>query len=270
MTDTQTPPAVIPTGQMKQAPIALPEWDLTLPNAVSLLQKSGMFGKSMTYEQAVAKAMIGRAMGMEPVEALRMIDVFDGNISIRSEYRAARIKRAKCDYRVTEHTDEKCSITFFDEQKNEVGQHTFTLEDARKMGLLGKDNWKKSQKVMLFWRCLSQGQRMYLPDALGTQGVYDEDELDEIRRSRAADREDTRDAAKALTAHVVQAAVATTEDGTQVNTATGEVIEGEYAEAQGAPETAPTEAVSADAAPAEEATEFTDPFATDGNGTLKM
>lgn len=218
------------SGMMKNAPVALPEWDMTLPGAVSLLVKSGMFGKSLTFPQAVAKAMIGRAMGMEPVEALRMIDLFDGNISIRSEYRAARIKRGGCDYRVTEHTDKLCSITFYDRDKQEVGSHTFTLDDAAKMGLLGKDNWKKSPKVMLFWRCLSQGQRMYLPDALGTQAVYDEDEIEEVRE-RTRMKEESQHAAAALTSSIMQAATqaesTTLPDGSTVNTTTGEVLDAE-------------------------------------------
>lgn len=248
MTETMEKPeaaAQVPAvrnGVGKNAPVALPEWDLTLPAAVSMLQKSGFFGKSMTYEQAVTKAMIGRSMGMEPVEALRMIDVFDGNISIRSEYRAKRIKKADCNYKVTEHTDKLCSITFYNEEGGEEGSHTFTMEDAQKMELTGKANWKKSPKVMLFWRCLSQGQRMYLPHVL-EPGTYDEDEMDDIKMmKRLESRADAKDAAKALTENIMGAALAgdidgeevipppppptvTTDDGTTVDTATGEVLE---------------------------------------------
>lgn len=258
-------------GVGKNAPVALPELDLTLPAAVSMLQKSGMFGKSMTYEQAVAKAMIGRSMGMEPVEALRMIDVFDGNISIRSEYRAKCIKKSGANYKVTDHTDEKCSITFFGADGNEAGQHTFTMQDAQLMGLLGKDNWKKNPRVMLFWRCLSQGQRMYLPDALGTQGIYDEDEMEEIRRAKREDREETREAAKALTEHVMAAATATTPDGTMVNTATGEVIEGEETRPATEPVNVSVRVNGEPVTPADGIPDITDPFANQGgDGTLKM
>ena len=42
----------------------------------------------------------------------------------------------------------------------------YTIEDAAKAQLTGKDNWKKYTKDMLFAACIRQGSRRYCADVL--------------------------------------------------------------------------------------------------------
>jgi hypothetical protein len=67
------------------------------------------------------------------------------------------------------------------------GEETFTIEDARKMGLVKPDKpdsaWRQIPAVMVVWRALAQAVRFYAPDLLGGIPVYTEaDSLPEIPR----------------------------------------------------------------------------------------
>ncbi|MEM3714869.1 MAG: hypothetical protein QXF82_07980, partial [Nitrososphaeria archaeon] len=55
-------------------------------------------------------------------------------------------------------------------------QHTFTIEDAIRAGVVGKDNWKKYPKSMLFARCMSAGGKIHMPEIL--MGVYVHGEIE--------------------------------------------------------------------------------------------
>ena len=51
------------------------------------------------------------------------------------------------------------------------------MEDAKRAGLGGKDNWRKYPKAMLRARCISGALRAWAPDAIGA-GVYVEGEIE--------------------------------------------------------------------------------------------
>ncbi len=99
---------------------------------------------------------------------------------------ALAIKRSgKYNYKVTEHTDEVCSVTIYerwDGQWQEVGVSRFTLDDGKKAGIRLKDSkggptpWAKYPRNMLFARAISNAVRWYCPDALSVT-VYTPEEL---------------------------------------------------------------------------------------------
>ncbi len=66
--------------------------------------------------------------------------------------------------------DEKiCRIRFWRSDRpkdNCTFEYEYTIEMAAKAGYLGKDNWKKAPKDMLFSRCLSGGSRKFMPDVI--------------------------------------------------------------------------------------------------------
>jgi hypothetical protein len=155
---------------------------LTIGEMAKVYAESGMFGKALTWQQAVVKIGIGRELGLGPVQAIQSVDVFDGNISLRSNLRAACIKMRKgYDYRVEVWTPAECSINFL-RNGTSVGIYTYTMEDAKLAGLAGKNNWRTHPKAMLFARAMSAGQRAYMPEVMMGLTVYDPDEADEIAR----------------------------------------------------------------------------------------
>jgi hypothetical protein len=85
---------------------------------------------------------------------------------------AAIIKKSnRYRYKVTRTDNKGCSITFYEKYGNtweEIGVSDFVESDAQAAGLVNgsNQNWRKYPKAMYFWRAMSQGARMYAPDAL--------------------------------------------------------------------------------------------------------
>ncbi|MDX1745809.1 MAG: hypothetical protein R3324_07720, partial [Halobacteriales archaeon] len=55
---------------------------------------------------------------------------------------------------------------------------TFTMEDAKRAGLAGKDNWKHYPRQMLRWRAVTEVSRFLFADLdMGTKVTYTADEM---------------------------------------------------------------------------------------------
>lgn len=118
----------------------------------------------------------GRELGIGPMQALSDINVIQGKPVFSADLMIAQCKRRSdvCQYiRLVESTDTAATY-----ETQRVGapapeRFTFTLEDARKMGLAGKDNWQKQPKTMLRRRAGAALAREVYPDLV--RG-YDPDE----------------------------------------------------------------------------------------------
>lgn len=153
---------------------------------------SGMFkGDShvSTEEQiyrAVVKVMAGVEFGIQPFAAMRGINIIKGNAEMSANLMAAKVKKhPKYDYRVKQWDAEGCVLTFFEipypgatrGEWDELGDSSFTLEDARIAQLAGGDNWRKFARNMYFARAMSNGVRIYTPDVFYGAPVYVEGEI---------------------------------------------------------------------------------------------
>jgi len=147
---------------------------------------SGLFKNSANLAAVASKIIIGRSIGLTDFEAMSGLHLFDGKVELASNLMAAKIKASgKYDYRA-DTTDKRCDITFFavgkDGERKEIGKSWFTIDEAKVAGLMGKDNWKKFPRSMLFARAISAGYKQHCPDALGTAApVYVEGEIDRDR-----------------------------------------------------------------------------------------
>ena len=59
------------------------------------------------------------------------------------------------------------------------GTETFTIDDAKKAGLLGNQTWAKYPQHMVYWRALAGGARKHCPDAIAGSFKYLAEELDD-------------------------------------------------------------------------------------------
>lgn len=140
-----------------------------------VLAKSGFFQDSQSAAQAIVKVLAGRELGFGPVASMTGINVIKGKVSLSANLIAAAIKRSgRYNYRVVRLDDTACSIKFFEGGK-EIGDSTFTMDDAKQAGL-ATDNWRKFPKNMLFARAMSNGAKWYCPDLSGGP-LYTPDEL---------------------------------------------------------------------------------------------
>lgn len=137
----------------------------------------------------------GIGLGLDPMEALANIHVIEGKAILSSELMLSLVMRKGVQVKWVTMSDEEveCVLT----RPGHPSHHgRWTIEDAKRAGLTGKDNWKKYPRAMLRARCISEAIRAWAPDLLGA-GVYDETEADEVSASVPAPRVTIVDAPKA-------------------------------------------------------------------------
>lgn len=143
------------------------------------LVKSNLFAEKSP-EQAAVKILAGYELGLQPVQSMQGIDLIQGKVFLKPILLAALAKRSgKYTYKVLTNNDKVCEIEFFEifvTKTESIGLSIYTIEDAMKMGIANKDNWKKQPANMLFNRALGQGVKHFCPDALGGMPVYTEGE----------------------------------------------------------------------------------------------
>ena len=145
--------------------------------------KSGMFTDTKQLSQAIVKIQAGQELGLPPVYAMQNINMIRNRLTTSANTMAMLVKKSgNYNYRIKEHHDKSCTITFFENDNGkwvEVGDSTFTIDDAKRADLLKPDSgWVKYPRAMLFSRAISQGARLYCPDAIG--GVYTDEEIRSI------------------------------------------------------------------------------------------
>jgi hypothetical protein len=146
-----------------------------LMTQAAMLVKSGILPKSIkTPEAAAAIILTGRELDIPPMQAFRAIYIVNGKPTISTEHMAAMLLQAGIRYNIDKLDTEGCTITF--KRPDMSYTHSFTKEDAKAAGLLGKDVWKAYPKDMLYNRCFSSGARKFAPDVLGK--MYTPDEID--------------------------------------------------------------------------------------------
>lgn len=127
--------------------------------------KSGIYKDIKDVASAMVRIQVGRELGLGAAASLKAIQLIMGTPTFSANFVAALIKKARpsYNYRIKILTPTECSVDFY-EDREVVGNHSFTMEDAKRAGLDKKDIWVKYPKSMLFARCITAGARVYCPD----------------------------------------------------------------------------------------------------------
>jgi hypothetical protein len=157
--------------------------DSTLSEVIEiakLLAASGYFEGVKDMAQAVAKILAGREIGMGAVASLAGVYIEKGRPCFSANAIAAALKRSgRYNFRVQHLDDKSCSLVFT-ENGQEVGESTFTMQDAETAELTkGKNahSWRHYPRNMLFARALTNGCRWYAADVGSGVGLYTPEEL---------------------------------------------------------------------------------------------
>lgn len=129
------------------------------------LARSGLFGIK-TPEQAFALALVADAEGLHPATVAQDYDVIQGRPARKTHSVLARFQAAGGKVEWHELTDTKADATFSHPRGGSV-RIDWTIEQAKKANLAGKDNWKSYPRAMLRSRCIGEGVRACFPAALG-------------------------------------------------------------------------------------------------------
>ena len=127
--------------------------------------KSGIYKDVKDVASAMVRIQVGRELGLGAAASLKAIQLINGTPTFSANFIAALIKksRPRYNYRVKSLTSVECAVDFY-EDKEVVGNHQFTWDDAKKAGLTTKEVWIKYPKSMLFARCITAGARVHCPD----------------------------------------------------------------------------------------------------------
>jgi len=185
------------SGQNKLARLNMRE----LKEVAEVFIQSGSFTDVKQAAQAMVKIMAGAELGFSPIVSMTGVHFFNGKVSLGANLIASLIKDSgKYEYKITEHTAEACAVEFYQKINNELKSLgvpvRYTIAEASKAGLTGKDNWKKYPADMLFAACIRQGARRYCGDIL--RGVTPDTDADvEHHEIETIEPETTIDAVEA-------------------------------------------------------------------------
>lgn len=155
------------------------EWTL-LKEQAKMAIVSGLLPKHIVKpEQAVIIAMKGKELGIPFMQAMSGITVIQGKPALSAELMLALIYRNVPGAQINFLTDpEKAHTECAVEMARPHGKpqrFKFTLEDAKRAGLLSNPSWTKYPAAMLRARTVSAAARAVFPDAI--MGCYTPEEI---------------------------------------------------------------------------------------------
>jgi hypothetical protein len=142
--------------------------------------------------EALIKIKLGQEFGFKEAQSLSLIQVINGKPTVAAKGLAAMVKASgKYDYVVNQWNHKVCQVTFFQNGQRDrikLGISSFTIEDAKKAGLLdgkNKHTWEKYTRNMLFARAISNGVTLYCPH-IGA-GLYSSEEMHDVALESSSD-----------------------------------------------------------------------------------
>ncbi len=143
--------------------------------------KSGLFDDVKSEAQAVVKIMAGRELGISPLMAMNKLVIVNKHVGMMNEVMKVLYRRKGIDWveQLDDENNPTAAEVTFTAPNRKPKTYRFTMIDAKKAELLGKDNWRKYPGLMLKHRAFAIGARDFDPDALQGMG-YTPDELEDI------------------------------------------------------------------------------------------
>lgn len=144
---------------------------------------SKMFGFKNPQE-AMAIMLLCQAENLHPAIAMRDFHVIQGRPALKADAMLARFQQAggKVEWKV--YTDAEVSGVFSHPAGGSL-EVTWTLAQAKSIGIATKDNWKNYPRAMLRARCLSEGIRAVYPGCV--VGVYTPEEVQDFEPRKTVD-----------------------------------------------------------------------------------
>ena len=131
-----------------------------------------------TIANVAAALLTGQELGLEPMAALRSIDVINGTPALRAVALRALVQRAGHQVWLVESSKTQAVVKGKRRGDTETQESKWTIERARDLGLTGRDQWKKQPAAMLIARATAELCRLIASDViLGL--AYAAEELDD-------------------------------------------------------------------------------------------
>ena len=132
-----------------------------------------------------AALLYGQEIGLGRMASLATISVIDGRPSLSAEAQRALILAAGHAVWFEDSTATKCTACGRRRGEQQVSRITWTMDDAKRAGLAGKNNWRTYPRQMLQARASAELARAMFPDVI--RGLYAAEELDGDGSTAAAE-----------------------------------------------------------------------------------
>jgi hypothetical protein len=127
---------------------------------------------------AIAACILyGDELGIGPLQSLAKISVIEGKPSLSAEAQRALILSAGHDMWVVEANNTKVTVAGKRSNSEHVSTVTWTLDDAKRAGIGGRQNWRTYPRQMLMARATAELARLIFADAVG--GLLATEELED-------------------------------------------------------------------------------------------
>ena len=174
--DTIAVPSVNPVPAEPQSRLGTPKVLGGIPHLDQLMRLSTAICRTEMVPQVLrgrpdailAVMMAGAELGIGPMQSLQGIDLIQGRPALSAELMRALVVQEGHTFRL-DQTDEAATVTcrrreWADDIPNAV--FSWTIEDAKRAQLAGKDNYKKFPRAMLAARASSEAARAVFPDVI--------------------------------------------------------------------------------------------------------
>lgn len=171
------------------APSALtPTTPEQLMSAAEFIVKSGLAPTGIdTPQKAMLVLWTGHELGLTPMRSLRELYVVRGQVGMTTKLMCSLLRRAGGDYEINESTDKQATVTIR-RHDGATYRTTITIEQAQaakwhlryngdKKEWQEKETWKSQPDLMLTYRALCKGIRIFDPGCI--MGLATTDELDD-------------------------------------------------------------------------------------------
>lgn len=137
---------------------------------------SKMFG-FRSQQEAMAIMLLCQAENLHPAVAMRDYHVIQGRPALKADAMLARFQQAGGTVNWRVYTNEEVTGVFSHPAGGSL-EVSWTMAQAKSIGIANKDNWKNYPRAMLRARCLSEGIRSVYPGCV--VGVYTPEEVQDF------------------------------------------------------------------------------------------
>lgn len=162
------------------------EWT-AMQQMATVLVESGFLPPNLdTPNKALAVLLMGRELGVPPMQAIRGIHVVNGRPSLSAELMLALAYQniSGFKFKVEASNEQLCRIVAQRPGGDPITL-AFSISDAQRAGLTRGDNWTKYPAAMLRARATSAILRVVAPDAI--RGIYTPEEIGASEREVEVD-----------------------------------------------------------------------------------
>lgn len=126
-----------------------------------------------------AAILAGQELGLQPMAALRSMDIIQGTPALRAHAMRGLVQSRGHQVQLVESGEGLCVMRGRRKGDGDDGwqEVTWTIERAQRLGLTGKDQWKKQPQAMLIARATGEICRLIASDVLHAM-PYASEELD--------------------------------------------------------------------------------------------